>query len=181
MSYQQGSDGGGQRLRGKNGFTQPAAGERRTSGPMPGAPRTSGSEWSAGGQPGAGQRFSGPLPPDPTAAEASKNARRPSIALPPRPATLAEAGLSASLVQELALKIISNAGVIGATTLAAQMRLPLTGVLDDIFTGLRKEGAIEVAAGATESARASGAVVANGVMSGSALFFRLTEHGKMRA
>jgi predicted ATPase with chaperone activity len=150
---------------------------------LPGASRLGGlstGERQSGGA--GGQRTSGPLPTDPTAAEGHSRARRAGPSLPPRPTTLVETGLDASLLQDLALKLISNAGTIGATALAAQMRLPLSGVLDEIFTALRKDGAIEVVAGATESARAGGGMGgATGLMSGSVLVFRLTEQGKMRA
>ncbi len=180
MHMYQGSDGQGRQ--GSGGLSQSGAGERRTSGPMPAAPRVGGlgsGERQAIGS--SGLRTSGPMPPDPTAGEVPNRARRTGPALPPRPTTLAETGVDASLLQELALKLISNAGTIGATTLAAQMRLPLSGVLDDVFTTLRKEGAIEVAAGATESARLSGGGVGSGLMAGSVLVFRLTDQGKLRA
>jgi predicted ATPase with chaperone activity len=94
---------------------------------------------------------------------------------------VAETGLDSSLLQELALKFLSNAGTLSATSLAAQMRLPLSGVLDEVFTTLRKDGAIEVAAGATESVRYSGSSGGNGLMSGGVLVFRLTDQGKGRA
>lgn len=180
MQMYQGSDGQGRQ--GSGGLPQAGTGERRTSGPMPAAPRASGlgsGERQAIGSGGA--RSSGPLPMDPTAAEASSRGRRVGQGLPPRPTTVAETGVDASLLQDLALKLISNAGTIGATALAAQMRLPLSGVLDEVFTTLRKEGAIEVVAGATESARYSGGGVGNGLMAGSVLVFRLTEQGRMRA
>ena len=102
-------------------------------------------------------------------------------ALPPRPASVEETGLDVWVLQELALKLISNAGILSAAALGAQMRLPLGGVLDEVFTTLRKDGALEVAAGATESARFSGQISGNGMMSGGGLVFRLTEQGKLRA
>jgi hypothetical protein len=179
MHNYQGSDGQGRQ--GSGGLSQAGSGERRTTGPVPTASRLS-SLGSGERQPGGsgGVRTSGPLPMDPTAAEVHSRGRWMGPSLPPRPTTVAETGLDFSVLQELALKLIFNAGTIGATALAAQMRLPLSGVLDEVFTALRKEGAIEVAAGATESARYGG-TGASGLMAGSVLVFRLTDQGKMRA
>ncbi len=175
----QGSEGPGRQ--GSGGLSQAGTGERRTTGPMPTAPRL-GSLGSGERLPGGsgGLRVSGPLPADPTAAEGQSRGRRAGQALPQRPTSVAETGLDASLLQELALKFLSNAGTMSATLLAAQMRLPLSGVLDEVFTALRKEGAIEVAPGATESARYSGGG-GNGLMAGGVLVFRLTDQGKLRA
>jgi hypothetical protein len=97
--------------------------------------------------------------------------------LPPRPTSVAETSLDASLLQELALKVIVNAGgTLSATAVSAQLRLPLSGVLDDVLTSLRRDGLIEVAAGATDSARPLGMGVG-----GSGLVFRPTDQGRARA
>jgi predicted ATPase with chaperone activity len=101
--------------------------------------------------------------------------------LPSRPTTIAETGLDASLIQELALKVIVDAGTLSATAVSAQLRLPLSGVLNDLLTGLRRDGLIEVAAGATENARHLGGTGASGLVAGSALVFRPTEYGRARA
>jgi hypothetical protein len=103
--------------------------------------------------------------------------RRGTQGPPLRPTTVGETDLDPGLLQELALKVIVNAGgTLSATAVSAQLRLPLNGVLDDLLTVLRRDGLIEVAAGATDSARSIGMGVG-----GSALSFRPTEQGRIRA
>ncbi|HEU5367704.1 MAG TPA: hypothetical protein VFU69_04550, partial [Ktedonobacterales bacterium] len=98
--------------------------------------------------------------------------------MPPlRPTTLAETDLDASLLQELVLKAMVNAGgTLSATAVAAQLRLPLNGVLEDVLTGLRRDAQIEVVTGTAEGARSL-----NMGVGGSALVFRLTEQGRVHA
>jgi len=180
-----GSDAGGVTRHPSGGGLNGSPGERRTSGPL-GERRTSGplsgSSSQAlpavgeGYQPrvGLGIRTSGPLPADPTAGDRQQ---RSGQVPPPRPTTLAETDLDAGLLQELALKVMVNAGgTLSATAVAGQLRLPLNGVLDDALTGLRRDGLIEVVTGTVESQRSL-----NIGVGGSALVFRLTEQGRARA
>jgi len=158
-------------------------GERRVSGPMSGRfshGLTTAGEGYPSGPLSTGARSSEPLPADPTAGDAHSRSRRALQGLPPRPTTIAETGLDASLLLELALKVIVNAGTLSAPAVSAQLRLPLTGVLDDLLTGLRRDGLIEVAAGATESAR-SLSLGNSGLAVGSTLIFRPTDQGRVRA
>ncbi len=156
-------------------------GERRTSGPL--APGSSqalpavGEGHAPRGTSGGAIRTSGPLPADPTAGDSQSRQQRAGQVPPLRPTTLAETDLDVNLLQELALKIIVNAGgTLSATAISGQLRLPLNGVLDDVLTASRRDGLIEVAAGVTDSARTIGMGVG-----GSALVFRLTDQGRVRA
>jgi len=169
---------------GNGGATGAAPVERRFSGSLPGsqgaasAPAAEG--YGSGPMPVA-PRFSGPLPSDPTSGKTTSQPRRAQQAVPVRPTSVAETGLDPNLLQELALKTINNAGgILSATAVAAQLRLPLSGLLDELLTGLRKEGLIEVAAGATEAVRHLGSNAASGLVSGSNLVFRLTDLGRAR-
>ncbi len=106
----------------------------------------------------------------------NRNRRSPQVP-PLRPTTLAETDLDTSLLQELVLKAMVNAGgTLSATAIAAQLRLPLNGVLEEVLTGLRRDAQLEVAAGTAEGARSL-----NVGVGGSALVFRLTEQGRARA
>ncbi len=173
-----GSEAGGV-ARHSGGMSGPLS-ERRTSGPLSPptshAPLAAGEGRSSGGL-AAGLRTSGPLPMDPTAGDVQSRPRR-SVQVPPlRPTSLGETDLDPYLLQELVLKTLVNAGgTLSAATIASQLRLPLSGVLDELLTGLRRDGLIEVAAGATESARTLGMGVGS-----SALVFRPTEQGRVRA
>jgi predicted ATPase with chaperone activity len=122
-------------------------------------------------------RQSGPLAADPTSEEMqSRNRRSPQVP-PLRPTTLAETELDVNVLQELVVKVMVNAGgTLSATAIAAQLRLPLNGVLEEVLTGLRRDAQIEVATGTAEGARAL-----NMGVGGSALVFRLTEQGRARA
>jgi predicted ATPase with chaperone activity len=135
------------------------------------------SEGHPSGGVSAGIRHSGPLPTDPTSGEMPSRSQRAGQVPPPRPTTLLETDLDASLLQELALKAVANAGgTLSAAAVAAQLRLPLNGVLDEVLTGLRRDGLLEVATGTAESPRAM-----NMGVGGSALVFRLTDQGRARA
>lgn len=179
-----GNDAVGNARQGNSGASGAAPGERRFSGPLPAgsgmAPASMSEGHSSGPLPNGG-RFSGSLPQDPTAGEPVSRARRAVSGLPPRPTTFAEVGLDAGLVQELALKVIVNAGTLGAMSVAAQLRLPFSGVLDELLTGMRKDGSIEVAAGVGDSARYLNNTSASGLVSGSNLVFRPTDLGRARA
>ncbi len=124
---------------------------------------------------------SGPSPKDPTMSDAASKLRRMVPGFPTRPTSLADTGLDVGLLQDLVLKVLVNAGMLSAAAIAAQVRLPLSGVLDGVLAGLRKEGWIEVVAGATEGVRALSGVMASGLVSSSVLVFRLTEQGRTRA
>lgn len=171
-----GNEAGGPTRHPSGGGLSGPLGERRMSGPLS-LPSSQAVPAVGEGRPSggvsAGLRTSGPLPADPTAADRSRRVQLP----PPRPTSVGETDLDASLLQELALKAIVQAGgTLSATAVSTQLRLPLNGVLDDLLTGLRRDGLIEVAAGATESARSAGLGVG-----GSALVFRPTELGRARA
>ena len=158
-------------------------GERRVSGPLASTPSHALPAPPEGYAPGGlsnGPRTSGPLPADPTA-EGAGRPRRTGQGIPMRPTTVAETGLDASLLQELALKVIVNAGTLSATAVSAQLHLPLGGLLDEVLTALRRDGLIEVAAGATESARALGGLNPSGLGVGATLVFRSTDLGRVRA
>lgn len=178
-----GNDAAGNARQGTSGTSGALPGERRFSGPLPAgsgmAPATA--EGSSSGPLSNAGRFSGPLPKDPTTGETVSRSRRALSGLPPRPTSFADVGLDASLLQELALKVIVNAGTLSATAVAAQLRLPFSGVLDELLTGLRKDGSIEVAAGVGESGRYLNNSGASGLVSGSNLVFRPTDLGRARA
>lgn len=183
MHYQD-NEAAGTPRQGNGGPTGAAPVERRYSGPIPApagmAPTPAGEGYGSGAIP-AGVRFSGPLPKDPSAGDSPSRSRRVLPGLPARPTSVAETGLDASLIQELALKGIINAGMLSATAVAALLHLPLSGLLDELLTGLRKEGLIEVAAGATDTARHLGGTSTSGLVSGSNLVFRPTDLGRARA
>lgn len=183
MQHRGGEAGGAPRHPSGGGLSGPPS-DRRTSGPL-GDRRTSGplSLTSSQALPTIGEghpsggRYSGPLPVDPTSGEMPGRSRRGAQMPPPRPTTFAETDLDANLLQDLVLKIIANAGgTLSATVISGQVRLPLNGVLEEILTGLRRDGLIEVATGTTESQRAM-----NLGVGGSALVFRLTDQGRTRA
>jgi hypothetical protein len=161
-----GSEAGGAIRHPSGGMS--AQGERRISGPL--------SVSSSHAVP-SGIRTSGPLPSDPTSGDNQNRHQRSAQVPPPRPTSVAETDLDAGLLQELALKVIVNAGgTISAPAVSAQLRLPLNGVLDELLTALRRDGLIEVATGATENGRSVGMGVG-----GSALVFRSTDQGRVRA
>ncbi len=180
MQYRNNDAGGALRQVGNTG---PIQGERRVSAPLPTTPAHTPSAPPEGYAPGGisnGPRISGPLPTDPTA-DAAGRVRRANQAIPMRPTTIAETGLDANLLQELTLKAIVSAGTLSAPSVAAQLHLPLGGLLDEVLTSLRREGLIEVAAGATESARSLSGLSAGGLAVGNALVFRSTDLGRARA
>ncbi len=144
----------GSGIRHSSGGLSGPLGERRTSGPLSGSSSQALPAVGEGHQPRAslGIRTSGPLPVDPTGGDRQQ---RSGQVPPPRPTTIADTDLDSSLLQELSLKVLANAGgTLSATAISGQLRLPLNGVLDEALTGLRRDGLIEVATGAAESPRA---------------------------
>lgn len=104
-----------------------------------------------------------------------------SLKLIPRPTTLADTALEASLLQELVLKVVVNAGTLDATEIAARLHLPLNGVLDAFLTDLRKSGWLEVVTGVMGSARAQSGSSLSGLAAGNLLTFQASERGRAYA
>ena len=121
MQYGGNAEGSGRQV--SSGMNGAGGGERRFTGPVGPGQR--------------GPRVSGSLPVDPTAGEVPSRSRRSGPTLPGRPASLEETGLDVGLVQELIFKHLANAGQLSATAIAAQLRLPLSGVLDEVLNGLQ--------------------------------------------
>jgi hypothetical protein len=171
-----GNDAGGLTRHPSGGGLSGPLGERRTSGPLSSSQALpSINEGHSAGGLTTGIRQSGPLPMDPTTGDARN--RRGAQLPPPRPATFAETDLDVNLLQDLALKVIANAGgTLSATSIVTHLRLPLSGVLDEVLNSLRREGLTEVATGTTESPRSM-----NMGVGGSALVLRLTDQGRARA
>jgi hypothetical protein len=65
------------------------------------------------------------------------------IPLPPRPTSILETGLDVTLLEELALRHITTGGVMTLGEVADRLCLPLTGVVDDVVNGLRREALVE--------------------------------------
>lgn len=65
------------------------------------------------------------------------------VILPARPTSIAETGLDITLLEELTLKHIASAGLITLGDLADRLCLPLSGVVEDVVTILRREGLVE--------------------------------------
>ncbi len=64
--------------------------------------------------------------------------------IPPVPRTLEETGLSLALLSDLALKILYNAGLLTGGQVAERLRLPYTGVVEEILDFLKREQLVEV-------------------------------------
>ncbi len=65
------------------------------------------------------------------------------VALPPRPTTLAETQLEPVLLEELGLKHVVGAGVLTVAELAERLRLPHAGVVEETVNALRRDGLVE--------------------------------------
>jgi predicted ATPase with chaperone activity len=63
---------------------------------------------------------------------------------PPRPGSVAETGLTLGFLADLALKVLYFRGYITAAEVAEEMRLPFTGVVEDVMAFLKRDMFCEI-------------------------------------
>jgi predicted ATPase with chaperone activity len=77
------------------------------------------------------------------AAPSTERSMAPSLP-PPRPSSVAETGLSLAFLADLALKILYFRGYVSGADIAEEMRLPFTGVVEEVLEFLKRDMFCEI-------------------------------------
>jgi len=89
-----------------------------------------------------------PPPPKPQrAAPQSPAAAKPGVWAPPPVRTVNETGLNIGILSDLAIKIMYFGGYLSGHQVADQLRLPFTGIVDNVLEQLKREKFLEVRGG----------------------------------
>lgn len=110
-----------------------------------------------------------PTPAPPTTIPGDNQGAGVGIALPAPPSSVAEAGLDVTFLQELTLKHVAAGGILTGGELAQRLRLPLTGVVEEVVLTLRRDGFLDLVGGGSA------------VLGMTGLRLKATERGQERA